>query len=176
MAVAQDKNIYLVGPRASGKTTIGRMIAERLGRPFVDLDEAFVRVTGRTIAQVVEAEGWESFRELEAQVLDGVAATPGHVVATGGGVVLKAVNRATLGKGVVVYLQADPEKVVARLMAELKPEQRPALTGLSLEDEVRRTVAERDPYYMSCAHMIAPEAPLEVLAERISRELEDWTA
>lgn len=174
MAVSPDKNIYLVGPRACGKTTIGRMIAEKLGRPFMDLDEEFVETTGRTIADVVETEGWEGFRELETSVLAAVSETPGNVVATGGGAVLKARNRELLAQGVVVYLQADPEKVVARLMAELLPEQRPALTDLSLEDEVRRTVAEREPYYMAVAHVVAPERPQEELAERLARELTDW--
>lgn len=174
MAVSPDKNIYLVGPRACGKTTIGRMIAERLGRPFIDLDEEFVETTGRTIADVVETEGWEGFRELETSVLAAVSETPGNVVATGGGVVLKARNRELLAQGVAVYLQADPEKVVARLMAELLPEQRPALTDLSLEDEVRRTVAEREPYYMAVAHMVAPDRPLDELAERLVQELTGW--
>jgi len=175
MAVSPEKNIYLVGPRACGKTSIGRLIAEKLGRPFMDLDEEFVETTGRTIADVVESEGWEGFRELETSVLAAVSETPGNVVATGGGAVLKARNRELLAQGVVVYLQADPEKVVARLMAELLPEQRPALTDLPLEEEVRRTVKEREPYYMAVAHLVAPERPLEELADRLARELTDWT-
>ncbi len=174
MAVSAEKNIYLVGPRACGKTTVGRMLAKALGRPFLDLDEEFVETTGRTIADVVETEGWEGFRELETAVLAAVAETPGHVVATGGGVVLKARNRELLGTGVVIYLQTDPEKVVARLMAELMPEQRPALTGLSLEDEVRKTVAEREPYYLAVAQLIAPDRPMEELAARLSEELNAW--
>jgi shikimate kinase len=174
MAVSAEKNIYLVGPRACGKTTIGRMLAKALGRPFMDLDEEFVETTGRTIADVVETEGWDSFRELETAVLAAVAETPGNVVATGGGAVLKARNRELLSGGVVVYLQTDPEKVVERLMAELKPEQRPALTELSLEDEVRKTVLDREPYYMAVAHLVAPDRPLEELAERLAQELKDW--
>jgi shikimate kinase len=174
MAVSQDKNIYLIGPRASGKTTLGRMLATELERPFLDLDEEFLQSTGRTIAEVVETEGWESFRDLETSVLASIAGTPGHVVATGGGVVLKARNRELLIEGVVIYLQTDPEKVVARLMEELLPEQRPALTDLALEDEVRKTVQERDPYYLACAHLIAPDLPLEELAERITEELLEW--
>lgn len=171
---APVKNVYLIGPRACGKTTVGRALAEALGRPFVDLDEAFVEHTGRTIAQVVEAEGWETFRELETRVLEAVAETPGRIVATGGGVVLKAANRETLARGIVVYLQTDPEKVVARLLADLLPEQRPALTDLSLEDEVRRTVAEREPYYRACAHLFAPDRPLEELVERLVGEIRAW--
>lgn len=174
MAVPADKNIYLVGPRACGKTTIGRMLATALGRPFVDLDEEFVENTGRTIADVVETEGWEGFRELETAVLAAVAETPGNVVATGGGVVLKARNRELLAGGVVIYLQTDPEKVVERLMEELKPVQRPALTNLSLEDEVRKTVLEREPYYLAVAQLVAPDRPLEELAERLAGELKAW--
>jgi len=74
----------------------------------------------------------------------------------------------------VVYLQADPEKVVARLMAELLPEQRPALSELSLEDEVRKTVKEREPYYLAVAHLVAPEQSVEELAERLAAELSIW--
>jgi shikimate kinase len=89
-------------------------------------------------------------------------------------VVLKARNRELLSEGVTVYLQTDAETVVARLMAELLPEQRPALTDLSLEDEVRKTVQEREPYYLSVAQLIAPDHPLEELAERLAKELRDW--
>ena len=174
MALDPLKNVYLVGPRASGKSTLGRMLAQALGRPFVDLDEAFVERVGRTIAEVVEADGWERFRELETEVLQGVSGAGGQVVATGGGAVLKAPNRELLGRGVVVYLQADAEAVVARLLAELKPDQRPALTDLSLEDEVRKTVLEREPYYLACAHLIAPQRPLEELCGRIAVELKAW--
>lgn len=174
MPVSPDKNIYLVGPRACGKTTLGRMLAQELERPFVDMDEQFVARTGRTIAQVVEAEGWERFRELEHEVLAWCHGNPGHVVATGGGAVLKAANRGLLQKGVVVYLQVEPEKVVERLMAELLPEQRPALTGLSLEEEVRATVLEREPYYMAVAHLTAPDRPLDEILARVSRELRAW--
>jgi shikimate kinase len=103
-----------------------------------------------------------------------VAETPGNVVATGGGVVLKARNRELLTQGVVVYLQADPDKVVARLMAELMPEQRPALTDLSLEEEVRKTVQDREPYYLAVAQLIAPDRPLEELVGRLAEELAAW--
>ena len=174
MAVSPEKNIYLVGPRACGKTSVGKRLAEALNRPFMDLDEEFMETTGRTIADVVETEGWEGFRELETAVLAAVAETPGNVVATGGGVVLKARNRELLTQGVVVYLQADPDKVVARLMAELMPEQRPALTDLSLEEEVRKTVQDREPYYLAVAQLIAPDRPLEELVGRLAKELAAW--
>jgi shikimate kinase len=174
MAVSPEKNIYLVGPRACGKTSVGKRLAAALNRPFMDLDEEFMETTGRTIADVVETEGWEGFRELETAVLAAVAETPGNVVATGGGVVLKARNRELLTQGVVVYLQADPDKVVARLMAELMPEQRPALTDLSLEEEVRKTVQDREPYYLAVAQLIAPDRPLEELVGRLAEELAAW--
>jgi len=175
MAVSVDKNIYLVGPRACGKTTVGRMLAIALKRPFVDLDDEFVETTGRTIADVVESEGWDRFRELETSVLAAVSATPGHVVATGGGVPLKARNRELLSEGVVIYLQADPEHVVRRLMEEIKPHHvRPPLTDLSLEEEVRKTVREREPYYLACAHLVAPDKPLDELAARLAQEMTAW--
>jgi shikimate kinase len=173
MAVGQ-RNIYLIGPRASGKTSLGQMLAQELDRPFVDLDQAFAHRTGQSIAQVVEGQGWERFRELESEVLEATAEIPGQVVGTGGGVVLSPQNRQVLAKGVVVYLQADPEKLVARLMDELLPGQRPALTELSLEEEVRRTVSQREPMYLACAHLILPDRPLTELLPQLAGELKAW--
>jgi shikimate kinase len=168
---ATPPNIYLIGPRASGKTTLGRLVAERLKRPFLDLDEEFRRTRGETIAALVSREGWERFREIEADILAGTAKTPGRVVATGGGVVLLPENRKILARGLVVYLQADPDRLVERLTADFNPGQRPSLTGLELAQEIRTTLAEREPLYLGAAHVILPEAPLERLADQAVKAL-----
>ena len=83
--------IFLVGPRACGKTTVGRTLARRLGLPFVDTDHFLHHQTGRTVAQIVAAEGWPGFRRLESEALRATAGlhqTSGAVIATGGGMVL----------------------------------------------------------------------------------------
>lgn len=171
MSHASPPNIYLIGPRASGKTTLGRLLAQRLGRPFLDLDEAFRRDRGETIADLVTREGWERFREIEADILAETAKTPGRVVATGGGVVLLPRNREILSRGLVVYLQTDPDRLAERLTADYRPGQRPSLTGQELSQEIRTTLTEREPLYLGAAHVILPEAPLEQLAENATKAI-----
>lgn len=165
MPLSDDANIYLIGPRASGKTTLGQRLAQRLNRPFVDLDARFVEVRGETIAALVEREGWDAFRQAEAAILAETAAQKGLVVATGGGVVLLPENRARLAKGLVLYLQADPARLAQRLMADLNAEQRPKLTEMGLAEEIVATLAEREPLYLSLAHACLPERPVEELLE-----------
>ncbi|MFZ5811426.1 MAG: shikimate kinase [Thermodesulfobacteriota bacterium] len=168
---ASPPNVYLIGPRASGKTSLGRLLAERLGRPFADLDEEFRRTRGESIAALVAREGWERFREIERDILAEAGKTPGMVVATGGGVVLLPENRKVLAKGLVIYLQADPARLAERLTADFNPEQRPSLTGLELLEEIRTTLAEREPLYLAAAQVVLPEGPLEEMAGRAVKAL-----
>ena len=165
MPLRDDMNIYLIGPRASGKTTLGERLAETLGRAFTDLDAAFVERRGETIAALVEREGWDAFRRAEAEILAGTAKRTGLVVATGGGVVLLPENREILARGLVLYLQAHPDRLAERLMADLNPEQRPKLTELGLREELAATLAEREPLYLSLAHACLPEAPVEKMLD-----------
>ena len=168
---ALPHNIYLIGPRASGKTTLARLLAERLSRPFVDLDAVFVEKRGETIADLVTREGWDAFRRAEADILAETAAQKGLVAATGGGVVLLPENRAILAKGLVLYLQAHPDRLAERLMADLNPNQRPNLTQLGLKEEIVATLAEREPLYFSLAHACLPERPIDELLEYTLRAL-----
>jgi shikimate kinase len=171
MAVSEDTNIYLIGPRASGKTTLGRKLAQSLGRPFLDLDARFVEKRGESIAALVAREGWDAFRRAEADILAETAREKGLVAATGGGVVLLPENRALLSKGLVLYLQAHPDRLAERLMADLNAEQRPNLTALGLKEEIVATLAEREPLYFSLAHACLPERPIDELLEYTLRAL-----
>ncbi|MBF0480238.1 MAG: shikimate kinase [Desulfovibrionaceae bacterium] len=166
-----EKNIFLVGPRASGKTSLGKILAGRLGRPFVDLDAVFAERAGQSIKELVEAEGWERFREIETEVLRFVCATPGQVVATGGGAALKDENRELMRAGVALYLQSTPERLIARLRAELNEAQRPDLTGAGLEDEVRAVLLEREPVYLAMADAVLPDRELAEMAEAALKAL-----
>jgi shikimate kinase len=171
MHPTDDRNIYLIGPRASGKTTLGEQLAKALSRPFVDLDVLFVERFGETIAEMVTRDGWDAFRRAEALNLSEVAATPGQVVATGGGIVLMPENREILKKGLIFYLQADPETLAQRLIADLKPEQRPKLTELGFKEEIIVTLAEREPLYLSLAHAVLPDHSPEELLEYTLRAI-----
>lgn len=174
MTLGDDTNIYLIGPRASGKTTLGKALAERLERPFLDLDAAFVDKHGETIAAMVERDGWDAFRRAEAAILAETGKTKGLVVATGGGVVLMSENRDVLSRGLVFYLQAHPDRLAERLMADLNEEQRPKLTELGLRDEIMATLAEREPLYLACAHACLPERSPEELLDFALRAIAMW--
>jgi len=171
MPLRDDVNIYLIGPRASGKTTLGERLAKQLGRPFTDLDAAFVERRGETIAALVAREGWDAFRRAEADILAGTAKQTGLVVATGGGVVLLPENREILARGMVLYLQAHPDRLAERLMADLNAEQRPKLTEMGLREEIAATLAEREPLYLSLAHACLPERPADELLDYALRAI-----
>jgi shikimate kinase len=148
--------LTLVGYRASGKTTIGRMIAARLGWPFVDADEALERRLGTTIADFFTGHGEAAFREQEArQLAELLAAAPPQVLATGGGCVLREDNRRLLRErgGLVVYLEAP----VAFLQHRLRHHTggRPSLTGATVADEIPLLLAQRDPLYREVATAVA---------------------
>lgn len=104
-----ESNIYLIGPRSCGKTSVGRVLAKRLGRRFADTDHIIVQATGMEIADYVGQNDWESFREKESEALQEVASDGGLVVGCGGGVVLREENRSLLAEGVTLYLQVSPD-------------------------------------------------------------------
>lgn len=103
-------NIYLVGPMGAGKTTVGRHLAELLGREFLDSDHEIERKTGATIPWIFEKEGEQGFRSRETVVIDELTSRPQLVLATGGGAVTQAPNREYLKqRGIVVYLYTPVE-------------------------------------------------------------------
>ncbi len=165
-------NLYLVGPRACGKTTVGRLAAALLGLPFVDADQRLTEALGQDVAQAVAAHGWPWFRERESEVLAGLEAQGGLVVACGGGAVLAAANREVLARGRCVYVRCPVAVLAARLAADPLHGQRPSLTGRPLDAEVAEVLAEREPLYLSCAHLVVSgeEAP-EAVAARIAEGL-----
>ena len=112
-------NLVLTGFMGTGKSTVGRLVAQQLERPFVDSDELIVRRAGKSVAAVFAAEGEARFRELERCVCQDLAAQQGLVIATGGGALLDACNRRALERnGLLVCLLAAPETIRARLAQE----------------------------------------------------------
>lgn len=165
-------NIYLIGPRASGKTTLAEDIAGRTGLKAVDADKALQEEQGQSIQEIVSGQGWEYFRDLESKFLQRTAGSGPMVVATGGGVVLGSANRELLKdfRHLTVYLQAEADLICSRLAEDPKPGQRPALSDLDFREEIRATLEKRQKLYMECADIVlAADQPLELLAEEVYR-------
>ena len=144
--------LFLVGYRATGKSTVARLLAERLGWGWVDADEALERRHGRTIRQIFAEEGEAGFRDKEAAILEELCRGERLVVATGGGVILREENRRRMrAAGRVVWLSADAQTIWERLQRDpTTGERRPALTvgGLAEVEELLRV---REPHYRECA-------------------------
>jgi len=150
--VKSGKNIYLVGMMGAGKTTIGRHLARRLQKRFVDCDHEIEARTGVRIPLIFEIEGESGFRRREYHVLQELATEEGLVLATGGGVVLDPENRKRLtDTGLVVYLYAPPEELYARTQHDRN---RPLLRVADPLGKLRELYATRDPLYRAVADII----------------------
>ncbi len=142
-------NIFLIGYRCTGKTTIGRLLSQKLARPFIDTDQQVEKKCGQPIAQIVAESGWDGFRDAEKKILKQVCASENQVVATGGGIILDPANIALMKKtGVVIWLQADLQTIESRLAEDAQTKaQRPSLTGGGLLDEIAQVLVARGPLY-----------------------------
>ena len=145
--------IFLIGYRGCGKSTVGRELAARLGWRFLDADSVLEDAAGQTITAIFATEGETAFRDLETAVLRLLSANVKHVIATGGGVVLRAENRELLmASGFVAWLDATPELVWPRIQTDpLTAERRPTLTTGGFR-EVVELMATREPLYRTTAH------------------------
>jgi shikimate kinase len=164
--------LFLIGPRGSGKTTVARLLAERLGWAWVDADDVLERRAGCSIRGVFATEGEEGFRQREAMVLAELCERKHHVIATGGGVILGEDNRRRLrAAGRVVWLTADVETLWQRMQTDASTaERRPALRGGGIE-EIAEILRIREPLYRACADAIvqtAGKAPGEIVEEILS--------
>lgn len=159
--------IYLIGYMAAGKTTVGRLLAEHLGWHFVDLDEAFAEIHGRTPAEFIREHGIEDFRKKEKYVVEELAELPIEKViyATGGGYPCWEDNMECLAElGTSIYLKWKPEHLAERLMlTDLST--RPVLQGRTEEELlafITPQLEAREPFYMQADHVI--EAPVKTIA------------
>ena len=143
-------NLVLIGYRGAGKSTVGRLVAERLGLNTLGFDAEIVRRAGKSIPEIVRDEGWERFRDLESALVRESVSLDGWLFDTGGGVVERPENVALLRRcGPVVWLRADVETIVRRIGGD---DQRPSLTGArSFTDEVAQVLARRTPLYSAAA-------------------------
>lgn len=148
--------LALIGFRATGKSTVGRALARKLGWTFMDMDALLAESFGRDINAWVRLHGWESFREAEAKLLMTLSGRNEIVLSTGGGVILGDSNRETLKRNFdVVWLQASPQVIYSRLKDDPNTTgSRPALTNLPLREEIERTILERQPLYHDTADYV----------------------
>jgi shikimate kinase len=164
--------VVLVGLMGSGKTTVGRRLATRLGLPFVDADEAVEAATGRTVAELFAERGEDGFRDAEAEVLAGLLDDRQPLVlAAGGGVVLREANRARLADDAVtvVWLDADPAFLASRIERKAH---RPLLAGAEPPREVlARLHRERAPLYREVADVVVEVAPFHRSEEKPKQAL-----
>lgn len=170
------RNIFLVGMMGAGKTTLGRQLARRLARPFVDVDHEIEARTGVTISTIFEYEGEAGFRKREQQVLRTIAEQPGQVVATGGGAVMLAANRQLLkASGWVIYLYVSPVHLWQRTRRDSK---RPLLQVDNPLEKLIELCAVRDPLYRDTAHLVVSPHHNGVAAQVIylAAELETLSA
>ncbi|MBL9091854.1 MAG: shikimate dehydrogenase [Planctomycetaceae bacterium] len=154
--VLDDEPIALIGYRGTGKSTVARLIAERIGRQQVDADVELERRAGKTIAEIFADDGETAFRELESSVIADLAQRKRIVIAAGGGVILREANRAVLKPlGRVAWLQASAETLLRRIESDqVTAARRPNLTPQGGIAEVVELLARREPYYRECATLV----------------------
>lgn len=169
-------NIYLIGFMSSGKSSVGRVLARLLKRPFVDLDREIEKQGKRPVSEIFREDGETGFRILERDFLAQVARRTNCVVATGGGIVEGKANRDLLRQGLCVFLDVGWEEVAARLFGR-STEDRPLLA--EGEQAMRERFERRLPLYRSTARFTVPSEPVgdrpisEVLKARAERILTD---
>ncbi len=163
--------VYLVGMPGSGKSTVGKELAGRLGVPFVDLDVEIERREGRSITEIFESDGEAGFRALEAKELLDTSTHDPAVIACGGGVVLEPANRITLrNTGTCVYLDVPLDVLAARVQPDAD---RPLIRAAG---DLERILAEREPLYREfAAHVVDGAGDPGEVADAIVEELR-WTA
>ena len=144
--------LVLVGLPGSGKTTVGRQLARRVRLPFVDSDHAIEHRLGCSVREYFEREGEDRFRDLESDVLDDLSLNYAGVLSTGGGTVLRAINRERLrARGQVFYLRSSPEEVYRRLRYD---QNRPLLQVADPQARLRELFEKRDALYRETAHVV----------------------
>jgi len=164
-------NLFLIGYRCTGKTSVGGVLAQQLGWRFVDTDRMVVEAAGVSIVQMVADHGWPFFREQERQALISVSTGDRQVVSTGGGVVLDERNVSTMKQsGMIVWLTASQKTILTRLLGDpITAEGRPSLTRQGLTAEIASVLAERRPLYEKAADRVVATDRITIAAvcERI---------
>jgi shikimate kinase len=154
-----QKIIYFVGFMGSGKTTLGKRLAKKLEIPFIDLDAKICEVTGKTIPEIFDKEGEESFRKIEQETLRNLSVKEAAVVSVGGGTPCFFDNMSWMNKhGLTVYLKLSPKAILRRLSSSNLSE-RPLLKNLTnteLLTFIEEKLKDREAYYLSAKYHFDP--------------------
>ncbi|MBX3415613.1 MAG: shikimate kinase [Pirellulales bacterium] len=173
-------HLALVGYRGTGKTTVARLLAERLGWPAYDSDDEIERAAHRSIAEIFAADGEPTFRQMEMATIARLCQLERAVLSVGGGSVLRAENRAAMrADGRVVWLQASAATLLARIEQDATTNaRRPNLTARGGLDEIVQLLAAREPLYRQTAHLVVdtegkePATVADEIVARLRPELE----
>jgi shikimate kinase len=162
-------NIVLIGYRCSGKTTVGKIIGDKLGRDFLDTDALIEANAGCSLEETISRDGWNHFRNVEKKMVQEVSRKDNLVIGTGGGVVLDWDNvRKLKEKGWLIWLNADSEVLEMRMEKEQRlGKTRPSLTGMDPIKEIKEVLEARAPLYEQAAGLVVDTTtltPTEVAA------------
>ena len=166
-----SKNIVLIGFMGTGKTSVGRLVAKKLGRDFIDVDERIEKEQNRKISEIFEKDGEAAFRRLEKAAISQVASSSNAVITTGGGAVLDADNVSALKQsGLLVCLSASPETIFERVK---RSSHRPLLKGNDRMAEIKKLLAVRKPFYEKADMKLETDGlSSEKVAQLLLKELE----
>jgi shikimate kinase len=168
-------SIALIGFMGTGKTAVGKALAEKLGREFIELDPLIERKAGKTIPEIFRDDGEIAFRELEIAVTKEAAGRKKAVIACGGGVVLNKINIDRLREGaVIVYLTASLEAILGRTLSD--DEERPLLKVADPTRTIKELLEFRRPFYERAAEITIDTSNMDiesVASEIINRLKED---
>ncbi len=154
-------SIALIGFMGTGKTAVGKALAEKLGREFVELDFLIEQKAGKTIPQIFQQDGEVRFRELEIEVVKEVAGRKNAVIACGGGAVLNRINIDRLKKEcIIVYLTASPEVILKRTSVD--ENERPLLNVPDRARHIRELLKFRRPFYERAADVTVATSKLDI--------------
>ena len=169
-------NVVLIGFRCAGKTSVGKALAKRLSREFLDCDDYIEKKTNLTIREIFDIAGESYFRMLEGDAISDVSKLDGRVIATGGGAVLKYKNIQGLKRnGITIFLEADVDCVFERIQSDpMTPTRRPSLTGKDMFTEIQEQISHRRPYYLSAADYVVrtDTRPIDEVVREIVEALE----
>ena len=174
MELVGYERLALVGPMASGKTTLGRLLARQLGLKFIDSDREIERRNGVSIATIFDIEGEDAFRDREERAIDELMDLEGVLVATGGGVVLREANRIRLSQeSLVLFLNPDLETQIKRTLTDRK---RPLLQRKDKAELLKEMRVTRYPLYRQVADVEIPvdnrpgKRMMDAILRRLNRE------
>ena len=163
-----QENIILTGFMGTGKTTLGRLLAQRIGYEFIDTDALIEAQIGQTIAELFQTKGEAAFRKLESKLVEELAQKEGLVIATGGGLVLNPKNVAVLSKtGKIICLTASPEEILARVSKQ--EDVRPLLQDKDPKAKIVELLQQRDSVYRQFPQLSTSKLSREELINQLVR-------